>query len=432
MNENKEQVTLWILTLKEIFSRFVSIPSYQRSYRWSAEKNVKQLLDDIIRELRAPEYRIGSVILHQTSNNSYEVVDGQQRLITLTLILLNLKYKEQLPLASQEFTHLVSRENIYKNYLYINKYLEVVGCDKQELSQFISTQCTFNVITVTELGDAFQLFDSQNTRGKELDAADLLKAYHLRSMSKCNESEKLTCVKRWEEAVNKGKLNSLLSDLFRIRSWINKKNRYDFTKDQIAEFKGVNLVEMLARQKCYPYIFSMYNIALCKYFQIDESIANGIRFFDYIDHFLNLYEDINFYKDKGWKNNHNPLIAHWRLIDQRIESFYKNVLFYYQSKFGEDDNFEQFADILFRMCFVYTLINRTMLGSGVVNQLVNGNLQIFQIIKSWYEPDITQLRERLEFPDKKFDYAKRFDKSVTSTSEWNRFCDSLKRVKENE
>ena len=43
------------------------------------------------------------------------------------------------------------------------------------------------VLTVTELTEAFQLFDSQNTRGKALYPHDLLKAYHLREISDMDE-----------------------------------------------------------------------------------------------------------------------------------------------------------------------------------------------------------------------------------------------------
>jgi hypothetical protein len=40
------------------------------------------------------------------------------------------------------------------------------------------------IINVDKVEEAFQLFDSQNTRGKELDPHDLLKAYHLREMKR--------------------------------------------------------------------------------------------------------------------------------------------------------------------------------------------------------------------------------------------------------
>lgn len=53
------------------------------------------------------------------------------------------------------------------------------------------------VLKVNEISEAFQLFDSQNTRGRALDPHDLLKAYHLRAMHNC-PFEQFNLVKRWE------------------------------------------------------------------------------------------------------------------------------------------------------------------------------------------------------------------------------------------
>ena len=52
------------------------------------------------------------------------------------------------------------------------------------------------VLTVNELSEAFQLFDSQNTRGRELDPHDLLKAYHLREIH--DEDDMKCAVLKWE------------------------------------------------------------------------------------------------------------------------------------------------------------------------------------------------------------------------------------------
>ena len=47
------------------------------------------------------------------------------------------------------------------------------------------------------MNEAFQLFDSQNTRGKALDPHALLKAYHLREM-KDTPYEMVRAVEKWE------------------------------------------------------------------------------------------------------------------------------------------------------------------------------------------------------------------------------------------
>lgn len=64
------------------------IPEYQRPYKWSV-KNVNQLLDDIeeARTSNKEVYRVGTLILHHDEHGYDDIVDGQQRTITFSLLL---------------------------------------------------------------------------------------------------------------------------------------------------------------------------------------------------------------------------------------------------------------------------------------------------------------------------------------------------------
>ena len=68
----------------------LKIPDYQRAYCWGKE-NIFGLLEDLYKWQqrhggeRIP-YRLGTVILKEQDNGTYDVIDGQQRLITLALI----------------------------------------------------------------------------------------------------------------------------------------------------------------------------------------------------------------------------------------------------------------------------------------------------------------------------------------------------------
>ena len=64
---------------------YLQIPNYQRPYKWTAQ-NAIQLLDDIIeaKNTNKERYRVGTLILHKTPDNRYDIVDGQQRTITFT------------------------------------------------------------------------------------------------------------------------------------------------------------------------------------------------------------------------------------------------------------------------------------------------------------------------------------------------------------
>lgn len=73
----------------------LTIPDYQRPYKWTA-RNAIQLLDDIIeaRNNNKEVYRVGTLILHKEISAErkelYNIVDGQQRTITFSLLLFAL------------------------------------------------------------------------------------------------------------------------------------------------------------------------------------------------------------------------------------------------------------------------------------------------------------------------------------------------------
>lgn len=70
------------------------VPQYQRSYAWE-KQNVLEFLDDLERAVRgeAPEYFLGSIVLAHPNGSDAgpEVVDGQQRLATTTILLAGIR-----------------------------------------------------------------------------------------------------------------------------------------------------------------------------------------------------------------------------------------------------------------------------------------------------------------------------------------------------
>src|SRR5699024_7522362 len=102
--------------------RFI-IPVYQRNYDWKTDQ-CKQLLDDILEVGRNDEMNghfIGSIVyIHDdiyTSSeiNELTIIDGQQRVTTLTLIYIVL-YQ-----LAQEIGDEILKEKIQETYL-INKF----------------------------------------------------------------------------------------------------------------------------------------------------------------------------------------------------------------------------------------------------------------------------------------------------------------------
>ena len=83
-----------IKSINELLDMELNIPDYQRPYKWTI-KNITDLLGDISNSIADAEryktgfkYRIGTIIIHNTGDGVAAVVDGQQRIISLTLIKL--------------------------------------------------------------------------------------------------------------------------------------------------------------------------------------------------------------------------------------------------------------------------------------------------------------------------------------------------------
>jgi uncharacterized protein with ParB-like and HNH nuclease domain len=70
-------------------SAYYVIPRFQRPYAWDAE-NIDDFLDDVIGR-GSDDYFIGSIVVYDEDKGVFAVVDGQQRLTTITLMLCALR-----------------------------------------------------------------------------------------------------------------------------------------------------------------------------------------------------------------------------------------------------------------------------------------------------------------------------------------------------
>ncbi|MES1202499.1 MAG: DUF262 domain-containing HNH endonuclease family protein [Pseudomonadota bacterium] len=84
-------------------SHLFAVPPYQRAYSWQDEQ-VEKLLDDTLTACEAgePSYLLGTMVVQKMADDTYLVVDGYQRLMTLTLILSHLRdLNADTPLAAR-------------------------------------------------------------------------------------------------------------------------------------------------------------------------------------------------------------------------------------------------------------------------------------------------------------------------------------------
>ena len=83
-SQAQKDIVYSIVRIKNLDFSLLTIPVYQRTYKW-ARKNVNQLINDILGIEKDSAYRLGTLVLHNG-----EIVDGQQRMVTLALILSQL------------------------------------------------------------------------------------------------------------------------------------------------------------------------------------------------------------------------------------------------------------------------------------------------------------------------------------------------------
>ena len=240
------------------------VPRFQRDYSW-AQDEWDDLWQDMRETLRAggePVHYMGYLVLQTQDNKTFDVIDGQQRLTTLSLFVLavlkglqdlvdagaepddNRRRIEQLRnsyigyldpvtlIPKSKLTLNRNNDAYYKDYMVplqklpkrglrasehlLRKafewfYRQVRGAygtqrDGVELARLIDTlsdKLFFTVITVTDELNAFKVFETLNARGVRLSPTDLLKNYLFsvvhREVAHAQEIE--TLERRWEAMV---------------------------------------------------------------------------------------------------------------------------------------------------------------------------------------------------------------------------------------
>lgn len=277
-------------SITELLRMELDIPDYQRPYKWSIQ-NIEDLLSDISNAISDSEkygagfkYRIGTIIVHKNENGRYDIVDGQQRIISLILLQLYLEPDFMCSILTKDFTNKITQSNIHANYMFIREWFSLKSEDtKQSFLSALNNILEVVVISVERVSEAFQLFDSQNARGKALDPHDLLKAYHLREMKKY-PYEMEHAVTKWE-AKDTTEIRELFDlFLFPIWNWSHGIKSRPFTAKEIDTYKGIAEVS--------DYTYARRASKAMPYFQITEPFIAGNDFFEMVDHYMHLLQDI--------------------------------------------------------------------------------------------------------------------------------------------
>ena len=278
-----------ILSVEELLKLDLVIPSYQRPYKWT-EKNIRELILDIQKGIEDAnkhpnfKYRVGTVILYQENDTKpYEIVDGQQRILSFLLLKLCLNPDFTCSLLSATFSDKVTLGNLHSNSDRIREWCSSVDVGvKEAFDKDLSEVLEVVVLTVNELSEAFQLFDSQNTRGRELYPHDLLKAYHLREIHDKYDMQR--AVLKWESKDPKAIRELFDNYLFPLWNWSKRRKSSRFTAAEIDLYKGI--------EESSGYTYARRANKAMPYFLLSEPLISGGDFFEMVDHYMQMLHSI--------------------------------------------------------------------------------------------------------------------------------------------
>jgi uncharacterized protein with ParB-like and HNH nuclease domain len=284
------------LVVKDIFcdDYLFTIPNYQRPYSWE-EEHCTQLLDDLhsfafrgddFNEL--PPYFLGSAVIIKRPNvRNAQIVDGQQRLTTLTILLSCLRYviedkenkdtisdfiyqkgnklkgtsatfrlktrlrdqeffnkliqdekglpnyfekPEELAFANDAQTQMLSNAKALLDEFAKKKYSQE---DLEHLATYIIQKCVIVVVASTDEEMAFRIFNVLNDRGKDLTIADILKSEILEKIS---EKEQDTYTEKWEDCETKLGIDNFKDFFSHLRAIYAKKKAEKSVLAEIREY----------------------------------------------------------------------------------------------------------------------------------------------------------------------------------------------------
>ena len=285
--------------------RFI-IPVYQRNYDWKIE-NCKQLYDDLIQVIKnnSKTHFFGSIVsVYEPSgrNTEFLIIDGQQRLTTMSLLFLAMYnlLEEKIIISEDESL----KDQIYEDFL-VDKYqpqekrmkLKPIKNDQKAFSKLFNSKddyikdsnLTINYsyfyeriqkqeITIDELFDAIcrleiinitlnnednpqLIFESLNSTGLDLSEGDKIRNYILMGLPKQKQDEYYE--KYWNciEKCTKYDVSYFIRDYLSVKQLVipsQKKVYINFKK--YVEDSSLKIIEILEDLLSYA---KRYNILLC-------------------------------------------------------------------------------------------------------------------------------------------------------------------------
>lgn len=192
-----------MMKIGDVIGGKYEIPDFQRDYAWKF-KNLKLMLDDIRKAAINPgeeRYILGSIVVHDDKKRGKKiVVDGQQRLTSLTIVLKALgkenvdfldfenrshvkemlegdieKYQMKEGIGDNDKNQVC--EKIYQMYVLSKQYIETLeDINKEDFCDYLLNKVCFVEKTLSVGSDIQHSFEVLNTAGEQLKKEDIAKA----------------------------------------------------------------------------------------------------------------------------------------------------------------------------------------------------------------------------------------------------------------
>lgn len=387
--------------IREIFegSYKFEIPDYQRPYAWTTEQ-AEELVNDLISAMQdartngaTSQYFLGSIVLIKNDRDPRAmVVDGQQRLTTLTILFAALRaaweaanypqgVKSVIPFLYEEGDEMLGKATGYRftareeDAVFFRQYVQEPGGierlarntdkledsrlryrenttlllaratalsqdDRSALWKFLANDCSLVVISTPDLEAAYRIFSVLNNRGLDLAPIDIIKAEVLGSIRRIGGEDKARAYsKKWSE-IESQLGRDAFGDLFgHIRTiYAKQKQRATVVKefqDHVTEYKKpIDLVDKVVKPYAEVWDF------------IRDADFEATEHAETINEYLSWLNRVDF---KDWVP---PALVYFKRFRQQptlLASFFKGLerLTYFMlvTKVGINERIETYADL---------------------------------------------------------------------------------------
>ena len=398
------KITAQEQNLGKIFSDdyLFEIPLYQRPYAWTTEE-VEELLDDLTdalnRDSKEP-YFLGSLVLVKDDGQAKsEVIDGQQRLTTLTMLLCVLRElsgnrdntddldqfvrqagseakgtEEKFRLSLRELDKKFFRSNVQsrgnledflkshtkkcsdsQKHIFENAKLlkEKLGdrseAERKELTKYVIQNCYLVAVSASDVESAHRIFSVMNARGLPLYPTDILKAIVI---GKTPDGAKREYAEKWE-GIEQGLGRDNFRDLFAHIRMIYRKDKLRGTLQK--EFQEHVLDALppgdLSPEKAMVFV----DTVLEPYSDVYETVSGA-----------------SYQSSEGAEKVNTPL-RHLGRLDNF--DWIPVAMAYYHNKEGQRGNLIQFTNDLERLAYGLFICR------AGVNERINRYAEILKIIE---------------------------------------------------